>query len=420
VPYHLGARRAALHRQPPRYAAVYGLRCVFAGAGGRTVDLVLVDAALFLALAERAERELIGPNQVQWLERLDREHDNLRTALRTVAECGDLDLELRLSGALARFWHLRGCAEEGQEWLDRALAVCQAAPTAIRAKVLAGAACLAAVRGDWALARGTAEASLSGWRELDDRPRVVEALAQLAVVRQRAGERGAALALAREGAVLARELDSSWALARALHALGEIALGQGNYARARKHFSESLAAAQASGATSEVVGALEGLAAVAAARGQPERALRAAGGAAHLRQMLRVPLHPRQRELLDSRLAPTRVALDEAGWAAAWAQGQALSLEHLLADVLQPETPEPAPSLGDDTPEELLWLTRRERQVTLLVAQGLHNHEIGERLCIASHTVEVHMTNILGKLGMASRAQLAVWAVEHGLLRAGG
>jgi DNA-binding NarL/FixJ family response regulator len=47
----------------------------------------------------------------------------------------------------------------------------------------------------------------------------------------------------------------------------------------------------------------------------------------------------------------------------------------------------------------------------------MDNHEIGQRLSIASHIVEVHMTNILGKLGMASRAQLAAWAVEHGLYR---
>jgi predicted ATPase/DNA-binding NarL/FixJ family response regulator len=377
-------------------------------------------AAYFLALAERAEGELIGPNQAQWLERLDREHENLRRALQTVAACGDLDLELRLSGALARFWDLRGYADEGQEWLDRALSVSQAAPTAIRAKVLAGAARFAAVRGDWALAGEATEASLSGWRELDDRLRVAEALAQLAVVRQRAGRRRAALALAREGAALARELDSRWALARALHALGEIALGQGNYVGARKHFRDGLVAAHAAGVASEVAVALEGLAAVAAARGQPEPALRAAGGAAHVRDTLCVPLYPGQRELIDSRLASTRAALDEAQWDAAWAQGHALPLEQLVADALQPETLEPAPSLADDMPEELLWLTRRERQVARLVAHGLHNHEIGQRLYIASHTVEVHMTNILGKLGMASRAQLAVWAVQHGLLGARG
>jgi DNA-binding NarL/FixJ family response regulator len=60
-------------------------------------------------------------------------------------------------------------------------------------------------------------------------------------------------------------------------------------------------------------------------------------------------------------------------------------------------------------------LTQREREVALLVGQGLSNREIAETLVVSVRTAETHVTHMLAKLGLRSRAQLAVWAVEHGL-----
>jgi DNA-binding CsgD family transcriptional regulator len=60
-------------------------------------------------------------------------------------------------------------------------------------------------------------------------------------------------------------------------------------------------------------------------------------------------------------------------------------------------------------------LTVRERQVAVLVAQGKTSREIAERLIVSERTAEVHVSNILGKLGFSSRAQIAAWAVEKGL-----
>jgi len=61
-------------------------------------------------------------------------------------------------------------------------------------------------------------------------------------------------------------------------------------------------------------------------------------------------------------------------------------------------------------------LTRREQDVAALVARGLTNRQIAERLVIVEGTADRHVSNILSKLGFHSRAQLAVWAVERGLL----
>jgi DNA-binding NarL/FixJ family response regulator len=67
--------------------------------------------------------------------------------------------------------------------------------------------------------------------------------------------------------------------------------------------------------------------------------------------------------------------------------------------------------------EQFGGLTEREREVAILVAQGKTSREIAERLVVSERTAEVHVSNILGKLGFTSRAQIAAWVVEKGLTR---
>jgi DNA-binding NarL/FixJ family response regulator len=67
--------------------------------------------------------------------------------------------------------------------------------------------------------------------------------------------------------------------------------------------------------------------------------------------------------------------------------------------------------------EKFGGLTAREREVATLIAQGKTSREIAERLVVSERTAEVHVSNILGKLGFTSRAQIAAWAVEKGLAR---
>ena len=90
-------------------------------------------AAFFLALAEESEPELRGPQQGEWLERLEMEHDNLRAALSwALGQEEETELELRLGGALGEFWHLRGYLSEGRRWLQAGLAKGEATLTAAR------------------------------------------------------------------------------------------------------------------------------------------------------------------------------------------------------------------------------------------------------------------------------------------------
>jgi non-specific serine/threonine protein kinase len=74
---------------------------------------------------------------------------------------------------------------------------------------------------------------------------------------------------------------------------------------------------------------------------------------------------------------------------------------------------------GDRPPEEALtdagMLSRREREVVAMVASGMTNKEIAQRLFIAERTAEGHLERIRNKLGVRSRTEVATWAIAHGI-----
>ena len=108
----------------PRFAMLetireYGLEVL--ASGGEAQATRQAHAAYYLALAEQAEPELSGPQQLTWFEQLEREHDNLRAALSWFQEQSSdgqsSELALRLCGALWQFWLIRGYVSEGRQWL---------------------------------------------------------------------------------------------------------------------------------------------------------------------------------------------------------------------------------------------------------------------------------------------------------------
>jgi predicted ATPase/DNA-binding CsgD family transcriptional regulator len=136
------------------------------------------------------------------------------------------------------------------------------------------------------------------------------------------------------------------------------------------------------------------------------------------------PLHQMDREY-DRLLPILREHLGESQFSQAWAEGHGMSFEQVVAYALQTTRPEATAEAReaievDPSPQDaqLAQLTPREREVAALVARGLANREIAAELTLAPRTVETHVHNILGKLELTSRAQLAVWAVEHGLTAA--
>jgi predicted ATPase/class 3 adenylate cyclase len=177
--------------------------------------------ALFLALAQEAERCLGGPEQREWLDRLQAEHDNLRAAMEwSRADPARQESGFRLAAALARFWYIRGMLSEGRRRLSEGLAAGGAAPAALRARALAGAALLAHAQGDYVQAPALARESLALARGAGDSGAMMAALDVGGIVAEYQEDYPRAESICEEALALARELRDTAATARALVRLG--------------------------------------------------------------------------------------------------------------------------------------------------------------------------------------------------------
>ena len=411
-----------------------------------------------LGLAERAESELRGPTQGDWLKRLEAEHDNLRASLKWAkTETGKAEARLRLAGALYRFWLLHGDWSEGRGWLEGALSAIDDAPTTVLPKALRGAAQLAWRQGDDGRATAFAEKGLAAscelgdrdeiaWhhltlgttllqndtdraeellrhalalsRELGDNWRVSVALAYLGVVARYRRDHQQAAAHYKNGLAVSRAVGDKWLIAHILRGLGTSTLHLQDYRRAASSFAESLALSQELGNRWGTEECLEGFACMASAHGQHERAARLFGAAEALRETLGFHrLSPDQADY-EQRLATTHARLEDAVFTTAYGEGRALTLEQAFVYALASGSNAEHRSVGTSklkAHEQQSVLTPREREVAVLIARGLTNREIGGALVIAEKTADAHVQHILNRLGFHSRAQIAAWAVEHGL-----
>ena len=175
-------------------------------------------AAWCLALAEQSEIATWGgPEQVQWLDRLETELPNLRGALGWLEETGDLEATSRLAGELNGLWFNRSHRTEGHAWLQRALARADEVPTVGRAKALTALAKLGMFLGREEAATHAAE-SLVMWTELGDVWRAADARLALGMVLQHQGDYERAAPLLED---VAAQLDALGEPVRAALALSE-------------------------------------------------------------------------------------------------------------------------------------------------------------------------------------------------------
>lgn len=302
-------------------------------------------AASCLELAEEARRELNSPDRAAWLDRLESELSNQRTALRWLAARGDADRGLRLLIALRDFW--RWHLSEGRAWFAEFLALPQAtARTVLRARALDNAATLAFyalyqrddplgddAREELAAFRSMSEESLAIARELRAEWDIANVLGHMATgARLLAGDPLRARALFEESLAIWRKLDDTQAIAYALAMLACAAIDQGSYATARSLVEESLAACREL-RDAWTTSLLDSAARYAASHGEPERALRLAAATAALRETLRVP--PFLQARLERRLESARESLDPVSQGAVWEEGRTMSLQEALAYALE-------------------------------------------------------------------------------------
>jgi predicted ATPase/DNA-binding CsgD family transcriptional regulator len=209
-------------------------------------------AAYFLRLAQRAEPQLHGPQQADWLNRLDREHENFRAALGWTYQY-DIGLGLQLSALLGTFWTRRGHLSEGQEWLSKMLSRARDVglpPTAALAHALYSIGFITWHQGDLQAACPFLEESVRIFRELPDTydTRILaESLNILGIVVGRLDGIPARRTLHEQALAVARDSGDQWSIARSLYQLGHVARMNGDYSLAKSLFEESLVLFRPSG-----------------------------------------------------------------------------------------------------------------------------------------------------------------------------
>jgi len=413
-------------------------------AAGEEEDVRRRHVTWFLALAERAETEWRGPNQGTWLARIRMDLDNLRSLLEWSSTARDrAEVGLRVAAGLWLFWQVRGQHGEGRMWLDRLLSHDQQR-SALRAKALNVAGFLAYGQGETGTAIRLLEESLTIYRELDDAagialallrlgigayyhgdlPRAVAvledslaryrvmndpigthvALYELAEALSYTGDFARSRQLHEEGLVLKRQLGDRWHIAFSLFGLGLLAWMEGDYAHAAALQRECL---ELRGELDDRWGTamcLEVVAWIRASEGAMQNAARLLGAAEAARNNMSAILIVPHARNHDDCLTKVRAALGAELFDRAWQVGKTLNAE----EALQLAAEQPATPAISRRPGGLL--TKREAQIARLVASGMTNREIGQRLFIAERTADAHVEHILNKLGFHSRLQIARWS----------
>jgi predicted ATPase/class 3 adenylate cyclase len=233
-------------------------------------------AEWFLALAEEAEPFLKGAEQAVWLERLEDEHDNLRTSLDWFFAHGDVDGAVRLAETLWPFWYMHGHVTEARRWLRRALEVAPDEPSAARAHLLHGTGYLACEQNENEEGLAMLEASLACAKEVGDTAAAALAAALVCSIQADAStstpDRRAALAVGEEAVALARATGDDFVLGIALNNVGGVMAVLGESERATAYFQESLELRRRTGDASRIATSLSNLAEISLKEGNTNQA----------------------------------------------------------------------------------------------------------------------------------------------------
>jgi predicted ATPase/class 3 adenylate cyclase/Tfp pilus assembly protein PilF len=246
----------------PRYSLPESIRQYAAEklSPARRAELRAAHFEWFLALAMRANAERTGPEQARWLDRLERDHDNFRSALAMDDDRSESDA-LELAAALGGFWHLRGHWTEGRRLLGAVVADAPDGP--LRARAMSWMATLAEAQGDHVLARDHVEHALTIYRGAGDRKGVATSLNSLGSVASARGDLAGARALAEEALLAFREIGDRSGAASCTHTLANVAYLGRDYPRARALYEELLAAHRELGNRRGVATCLNNLGSVA-------------------------------------------------------------------------------------------------------------------------------------------------------------
>jgi tetratricopeptide (TPR) repeat protein len=252
-------------------------------ASGEAEELGRRHAEHFLAVAEEAEPHLRGDPE-DWLDRLDAEHDNLRTALDLLQRSGETQRALRLAAALWRFWWRRGHLAEGQRRLETSLAA-DRRPTVARARALDGAGVIVTWAGDDATARRLHEEALELNVRLGDAWGIAYSRGNLSILLAGEGELQTAVPVLEESARAFHELGDEFHALAFSRFLAWTYQKLGDSERHRALLEDVLRRGRATGNKVQAASALASLALIAADDSRVDDAF------AMLDEALRIDLH---------------------------------------------------------------------------------------------------------------------------------
>ncbi|MBY8863395.1 protein kinase [Nocardia sp. CA2R105] len=418
---------------------------------GEYADLCRRHRDWFQRLALATEQEWISDRQPYWIARLDRELPNLRDALEyCLSEDTDEAAEagLRTAAALFIFWTFQGLYGEGRRWLARVLAHPRAHSIPDRVKALNAGCVMSVFQGDVPVAAALAEEERV-LAEQDPTPMnqalvafsdggvalyrgelavaasfleraagtlgsnrqgflYAAALSGLGVIYELAGHAERAIECHRKLLSITEACGESLFRSSALWGLSIAAWRQGEPSRATELLEKSLRVNRRIRSPLTAALGLEVLSWIAGVDGDAERAAVLMGAAEELQRSMGNPpsIFP-MSDYKDECVRTTRLVLGARGFDAAVRKGRAMGMDAAVAYALGEQPARTMPTSGPG-----VALTKRERQVADLIAEGLTNKQIAAKLVISQRTAEGHVEHILTKLGFTSRAQIAVWIAE--------
>jgi predicted ATPase/DNA-binding CsgD family transcriptional regulator len=416
-------------------------------ASGDETDARQCHAQWCLSIVGDAPSPLRQVTKLAELSRLEAEQANFRAALGWLEASGDTTTLLKLVASLGYFWYLAGHDPEGLEWHRRALARAtdEKAPQYIDA--LIGAGHLAQTLND-VTARSYLDKGLMLAQASGDAARQAHASVILGIMAEDNGDYQEAEALLTSSLNVSRQAGLRWSQICTHYHLGIVAYGKGDRDRARVVLEEAREMAQAiedmlipiwsasylvliaceegdlRGAADALRQAhpsdvhrnsnLYGAAAVlAAALGEWESAARLLGAAAS--QLHDVPFPLPERTAFERAEASARQQLGAAAYAVAWESGRHQRSADITAEVSRLLTVAEQARSPRAAGHEPSLLTVREQEVLRLLIEGRSNREIAEQLFISPRTATTHVTNILGKFGVETRAAAVTYAFQHDL-----
>jgi predicted ATPase/DNA-binding CsgD family transcriptional regulator len=455
--------------QPTRYLMLGTFRAFGAGqlaASGAEAAVKRRFIGRYLAMAAGLGDHLLDDDQLGRLRELRREHDNIRAALdcalgdratettetTEVPGPAQAPADVELAIALLDYWRCRGLAPEGSQWLGKAVARAPAG-SAARARALLARGHLLAMQGRADLALADASQVIDAAAELADsaltaRGHLVKTMALTTLGRlteaaeagdearrllSALGDRAGLIDLDIQLTYLAlRGGDSQAAFRLVERALRQLGASRERWLHASCYLQAALAlylagrdtesvwtamrALRVKEETCDVAGlacGLELLGWLAARAGSYQRAawLLGAAEARWERAGRRFAGLPFFEQARAGAMARSAAALGAERFAELLARGALQPLAATIAFALD-ETRDPDED-GDAPAALTARLTARELEIAALVADGLTNRQVAEKLFISRRTVDAHLEHIFGKLEITSRVMLAIHAREE-------